>query len=153
MFAFYRTRILAKTAGMATNKAIGPYWAAPLQPSVEQVSQNSVRMYDGVLVLRHSSLRALMFSQKHDREMTYLSFTRIVAGSRKEQTNKKYISRLKLLAKVYLLYDEFEIVLEMIINQNVTIDWYILRKKNVYKWWWLVMRIDMCTWYCADTIT
>lgn len=114
---------------MATNKAIGPYWAAPLQPSVEQVSQNSVRMYDGVLVLRHSSLRALMFSQKHDREMTYLSFTRIVAGSRKEQTNKKYISRLKLLAKVYLLYDEFEIVLEKIINQNVTFDWYIIAEK------------------------
>lgn len=114
---------------MATNKAIGPYWAAPLQPSVEQVSQNSVRMYDGVLVLRHSSLRALMFSQKHDREMTYLSFTRIVAGSRKEQTNKKYISRLKLLEKVYVLHDEFEIVLEKIINQNVTFDWYIIAEK------------------------
>lgn len=34
----------AMAIGKANNNAIGPYWAAPLQPSVVQVSQNSVRM-------------------------------------------------------------------------------------------------------------
>lgn len=71
----YNNKILATSTGMATSRAIGPYWAAPLHPSVEQVSQNSVLMYDGVLLFRHSSFGAFAFSQKHEREMTYLSFT------------------------------------------------------------------------------
>lgn len=71
----YNNKILARATGMITSRAIGPYWAAPLHPSVEQVSQNSVLMYDGVLLFRHSSLGALTDSQKQLREMTYLSFT------------------------------------------------------------------------------
>lgn len=73
--AAYNNKILATATGIATSRAIGPYWAAPLHPSVEQVSQNSVLMYDGVLLFRHSSFGAFTFSQKHDREMTYLSLT------------------------------------------------------------------------------
>lgn len=46
---FHKTKIFAIIAGIRTSAAIGPHWAAPLHPSVRQVSQNSVLMQDGVV--------------------------------------------------------------------------------------------------------
>lgn len=47
----YQASSLATRAVRSTIRAAGPYWDAPLQPSVVQVSQNSVLMYDGVWAL------------------------------------------------------------------------------------------------------
>lgn len=85
---FYNNKILAVATGIATSNATGPYCAAPLHPSVSQVSQNSVFMYDGVLLFMQSSFGAFILSQKHDREMTYLSFTVKWEEKLKEKTNK-----------------------------------------------------------------
>lgn len=37
--------------GIATNITIGPYWAAPLQPSVSQIPQNWVVTDEGELLV------------------------------------------------------------------------------------------------------
>lgn len=47
----YRTSSFASTTEATVSRAVGPYWAAPLQPSVVHVSQNCVRMYEGVETL------------------------------------------------------------------------------------------------------
>lgn len=75
----------AMAIGKANNNAIGPYWAAPLQPSVVQVSQNSVRMYDGVLRLKHSFFGASWRCQKHDRETMILPLTVLWNKAKEEE--------------------------------------------------------------------
>lgn len=62
---------------MATSIAIGPYCEAPLHPSVVHVWQYSVLMYDGVLALKHASFGAFTSSQKHARDTTVFSLTKI----------------------------------------------------------------------------
>lgn len=104
---------------MATNRAMGPYCAAPLQPSVGQVSQNSVRMYDGVLLFKHSSLRALMFSQKHDREITYLSFTNQLQHENREGKEEKKIDIYKLFNCYYAGRDFNELQIRLNYTWNV----------------------------------
>lgn len=83
------------TAGMRTRRVAPLNFDAPLQPvgvswenvkvnkcqignispSWPQVSQNSVLMYDGVVVRMQLSAGALMSSQEHDLETTTLSLT------------------------------------------------------------------------------
>lgn len=62
-------------AGIRTRRVAPLNLVAPLQPSCPQVSQNSVLMYDGVLVLMQLSAAALTSSHEHDRETTTLSLT------------------------------------------------------------------------------
>lgn len=65
----------AKIAGMRASTVAAVNFVALLHPSWPHVSQNSVLIYDGVVVLMQLSAGALMSSQEQDREMTILSLT------------------------------------------------------------------------------
>jgi len=65
----------AKIAGRRASTVAAVNFVALLHPSWPHVSQNSVLIYDGVVVLIQLSGGAFMSSQEQDREMTILSLT------------------------------------------------------------------------------
>lgn len=71
----YKAKTKEIIAGIRTRRVAPLNLVAPLQPSCPQVSQNSVLMYDGVLVLMQLSAAALTSSHEHDLETTTLSLT------------------------------------------------------------------------------
>jgi len=78
LFSVYSLNLKPKMASKVdknTKVRLPESFAVALQPSVVQVSQNSVLMYEGVVVWRHLSAAASTSSHEHDREMTILSLT------------------------------------------------------------------------------
>lgn len=63
------------TAGIRARRVAPLNLDAPLHPSCPHVSQNSVLMYDGVVVRMQLSAGALISSHEHDLETTTLSLT------------------------------------------------------------------------------
>lgn len=64
-----------RAIGMSAIKVAAVNFDAPLHPSCPQVSQNSVRMYDGVDNRMQLSAGALISSHEHDLDTTILSLT------------------------------------------------------------------------------
>ena len=64
-----------RTIGMSAISVAAVIVDAPLHPSCPHVSQNSVRMYDGVDNRMQLSAGALISSHEHDLETTILSLT------------------------------------------------------------------------------
>ena len=71
----YKAKMKAKIAGMRASTVAAVNFVALLHPSWPHVSQNSVLIYDGVVVLIQLSAGAFMSSHEQDREMTILSLT------------------------------------------------------------------------------
>jgi len=66
---------MAKKVDKNTKIRLPVNFADALQPSVVQVSQNSVLMYEGVGVVMQLLAGAFTSSKEHDREMMILSLT------------------------------------------------------------------------------